>query len=760
MSPPISHAGGRSLARRCAAGWAALALTLLCSTLATAGPADAAGGAPMIAVRLQAGETIRLDGLLDEAAWARAPVYREFVEKDPRNGARPSHDTEVRLLFDEHALMVGVRAFDAEPEEIRDHVVRRDRVDRTSDFILVVIDPVGTRRSGQFFRINAAGSLADGVYTAADDAEDFSPDFDFDATAARDARGWTAEARIPFASLRFGDRLGEGWRILIGRRVPREQFHLITSVPIPHDAPSFIATMQPLQGVQVDPGHRFLTLRPGVTLRRERFRVDGVSQPHAKAVDASLDLKWRPLPQAVIDATLNPDFSQLELDAPQLRGNTQFALVLAEKRPFFFESSDLLRSPTDAIYTRSLTEPRWGARATWRGHTVSTTGFAIDDRGGGLTLLPGAFSTGTASQPASRAAVVRPAAEFGAVQLGAVVVARRYEADRGDNHVAGPDVDWTIDDVWRARVQWLWSSTTALPDAAGGLTRGERQEGERAYLKATRRTDRTEFELTLDTSDAGFRHDSGFVNQAGIRRLDLRQGFGWRGLGPLNELWLNLKAGGIESRAEGMRVSSYATPSVFLAGPHNLALTIEWRGATRVRSAAGAPLLRERYAWASGSFTPAPWVPLVEASFSLGTLADVVADRERRGGRSYLLVRSRPLASLEFEPRVSTAWLDGEGRRVYHESAAQLVSVWHVDARRSLRLIAQRSALQREAEAGVDAQRAVSRIGSLTYSWRRSSGTVFYIGGSRSSSGPTPATRGYDAFVKLQLDIDDARGLW
>jgi hypothetical protein len=97
---------------------------------------------------------------------------------------------------------------------------------------------------------------------------------------------------------------------------------------------------------------------------------------------------------------------------------------------------------------------------------------------------------------------------------------------------------------------------------------------------------------------------------------------------------------------------------------------------------------------------------------------------------------------------------------VYHESAAQLVSVWHVDARRSLRLIAQRSALQREAEAGVDAQRAVSRIGSLTYSWRRSSGTVFYIGGSRSSSGPTPATRGYDAFVKLQLDIDDARGLW
>ncbi|MFO1216926.1 MAG: DUF5916 domain-containing protein [Burkholderiaceae bacterium] len=713
-----------------------------------------------MAVRLAAGEAMRLDGRLDEPAWSRAPAYRRFRESAPRNGAPASHDTEVRVLFDAHALWIGVRAADPEPGRIRDFIVRRDRVDRTQDFVLIVLDPIGTRRSAQFFRVNAGGSLADGVYTAADDSEDYAPDHDFDAATARDAAGWSAELRIPFASLRYGDRLGEGWRILVGRRVPREQFHLITSVPIPDDAASFIATLQPLQGVEVDRGHQFLSLRPGATLRRERFRVDGQAQPHAKAFDASLDVKWRPVPQLVVDATLNPDFSQIDLDAPQLHGNSSFALYLAEKRPFFFESSDLLRSPTDAIYTRSLTEPRWGARATWRASEVATTAFAIDDRGGGITLLPAPYGTGSALQPASRAVVARTLADAGAVQFGAIAVARRYEQDRGDNHVAGPDLHWSIDDQWRLRAQWLGSHTTALPDAAGGLSAGPAQRGSRLYATLVRKTDDTQFDATAEEVDAAFRHDSGFVNQTGVRRLELHQGFGWRHVAGLNELWLNLNGGAVDDLATGERVSSYATPGLYLSGARNSALTLEWRGATRVRSSAAAPLLHERYLFASGSITPSPWVPLVESSLSIGTLADVVADRSRRGGRSYVLVRTRPLQALEIEPRVSNAWLDDQGQRMYHESAAQLLAVWHFDPQRHLRLIVQRSALQREAEPAVAAQRAVSRVASLTYSWRRSAGTVLYVGASRAGSGPAPATRGTEVFVKLQFDVDDTRGFW
>ena len=94
--------------------------------------------------------------------------------------------------------------------------------------------------------------------------------------------------------------------------------------------------------------------------------------------------------------------SQVALDVPQLSGNTEFALYLPEKRPFFFESSDLLHSPTEALYTRSFTAPRWGVRSTWRGSALAGTAFIIDDKGGGETLLPYAYGTNTALQPGSR----------------------------------------------------------------------------------------------------------------------------------------------------------------------------------------------------------------------------------------------------------------------------------------------------------------------------------------------------------------------
>src|SRR4029079_2160674 len=103
----------------------------------------------------------------------------------------------------------------------------------------------------------------------------------------------------------------------------------------------------------------------------------------------SLDLKWRPRAGVVGDGTVIPDFSQVELDTPQLAGNTQFALFFPEKRPFFLEGSDILQSPFPAIYTRSVTDPAWGARVTQRTQGFDGTAMVTRDQGGGLVLLPG-----------------------------------------------------------------------------------------------------------------------------------------------------------------------------------------------------------------------------------------------------------------------------------------------------------------------------------------------------------------------------------
>lgn len=728
--------------------------------------------AALQARRLPTGVRLPMDGTLHHPAWLTAPVYQQFFEKVPDTGAAPLRPTRVRVLFDDRALYVGIEALDPDPALIRAPLVRHDGVNRTQDFVVVYIDAIGSRQSAQFFRVNAAGSTADGMHTAADDSEDFSPDFDFDAATARTAEGWTAVLRIPFASLRFAghpDGVAQPWRILVGRRVPREQFRLDTSALIPRDASSFIATLQPLEGVQLPDQHQFLTLRPSLTWRREREQPAGSATGTRQTTQATLDLKWRPLHELVVDATLNPDFSQVALDVPQLAGNTRFALSFPETRPFFFEASDLLRSPTEAIYTRSFTQPRWGLRSTWRGAALAGSAMAIDDRGGGYVPLPGAFGSALVEQPGSQGLVLRLRGDDGALQWGALATQRDYGGGRGHNQVAGPDLAWQIDRAWRLRAQWLLSDTTAQPQG-GQLALGPVTRGHLAHLRLLYQGDRLEADLAAEDVDGGFRDDTGFIVQSGVRRLRGRVGLGWAAVGPFNEFWVDLKGEQVRSRDSGESVLQTLAPGLWMTSAHNLEAWIYlhglWRDAAALRPATGAPLLQQRYLKAGLTVTPGAWAPLVSAELQWGRLADVDAQQLRPGGRASLTVSTRLLPRLELEPGLSYAWLRQDGQTVYAESAHQLLARWHFSARQTLRAIVQYTALERQPEGAahglpaVAAQRSQGTMGSLTWAWRRSAGTVLYVGAARSRQGVAAVARGNEVFVKLQVDADEAMAGW
>ncbi len=709
------------------------------------------------ASRLVPGERLTLDGRLDHPAWQRATVHRHFVEKAPNTGARPGHETELRVLFDEQALYVGIRAHDLEPALIRAPLVRHDGVNRTQDFVVVYLDAIGTRQSAQFFRINAAGSMADGRYTAADDSEDFAPDFDWDGAVHRDAQGYTAVLRIPFASLRYSSGEQAPWRIMVARRVPRAQFYLYSSVLIPRDAPSFIDRLQLLQGLALPSEHSFLTLRPSLTWRSRRQQTDAQPAQQDHSIEASLDLKWRPRPELVLDATLNPDFSQVALDVPQLAGNTRFALSLAEKRPFFFEASDLLRSPTEAMYTRAFTEPRWGLRGTWRGTGLAGTAFVLDDRGGGQVLLPGPFGTAVAEQPASTALAARGRLDADALQWGGLLSARHYAQGRGDNQVLGPDLGWQIDPHWRLRAQWLQSATSAQPDGKGGLSSSTSLSGHRGFLKLNYQASLREAELSVDELSRHFRHDAGFVNQAGVRQASGRLAQGWQGLGPFNELWFNLEGQAVQASQGGGLVSRSLSPGLWVAGAHNLEASLFWHGRDAQRVASGQRLLLPRYWKFNLVFTPAPWLPFLSTDWAIGQLADVSANRVRPGASGNASLSLRPWPRLELEPRMSAAWLQQDGQRMYRESALQMLAVWHLGPQQSLRAIGQRSSYFRRSEPGIVGAHDQGSTGSLTYAWRASAGTVLYLGASRERQGQPTTQRGNEVFVKLQLDVDEAR---
>jgi len=737
---------------------AALALPL---AIAPALAQAAAPEAPAVtAVRLLPGETIRLDGTLSHPAWQRAPVFSAFVEKDPQLGRAPSHETRVQVLFDEHAVYVGFTAFDPRPDEIRAPLVRHDGINRTQDFVVVYLDPIGSKRSAQFFRVNAAGSTADGMHTAADDSEDFSPDFDFDAAAHRNAHGYTAVLRIPFASLRFAEGVDGGWRIMAGRRVPRDRLYLYTSTLVPNDAPSFIATLNPLKEVARPAQHHFLTIRPTLTVRTERDRPAGAPATRDTDVLPSLDVKWRPTAQVVVDGTIKPDFSQVDLDVPQLGGNNRYALFFAEKRPFFFEASDLLRSPTEAMYTRSFTAPRWGVRATWRGNVHAGTAIAVDDQGGGLTLLPGTYGTGYAEQPSSRVLAARQVSNFGMVQAGGLVALRRYADGRGDNAVAGPDIAWQVGPQLRVRAQWLHSHTTALPDATGALRKGAAIDGDRVYVKAVHQTDTTQADVTIDDIGSGFRHDSGFVNQNGTRFVKLHYGHGWRHWGPFNEFWINLLGDNKSDRRTGKTIGGTIFPGIWLSAAHNTEFEFEIHPQGRTRASPTSPLMHEKFIWTRFSTTPATWIPQLESTLLVGRIADVVADAVRRGAQGDVMLRMRPHRRFEFEPKLSFAMLYRDGGLTYRETALALKGIWFFDARSNLRMLVQRTSLDRRAEPRVDAARDTGTVTSLTYTLRQSAGTVLYVGASHASAGIGAKSKGSEAFVKLQADVDEVRRLF
>lgn len=713
---------------------------------------------------------VRLDAQLDEPVWARAPGYERFQQQDPFTGGPAPYRTRLRIAFDAQALYLAIEAFDPDPAALRAPLVRHDKVFRDQDFVVVYIDGVGTRAAAQFFRVNAAGSMADGVHSAATDVEDFSPDFAWDAAARITEAGYVVEMRLPYASLRFAHQGGRPWTVQVARRMPRAQTYMFLSAPLTRTAPSFIAQMQPLQGFSGPRSEASVDLLPALTARSTRNRVEEAgrrSRSRESEVDAGVDLKWRPRADWVIDATLNPDFSQIELDVPQLSRNRQFALLLQEKRPFFLEGSDLAQTPTESLYSRSIADPRWGARATYRDDSLAATVLSVADRGGGLLLIPQPYASAAIAQPASQASTARLRWDGAALSLGALLADRRYRDDngraRGANRVAGPDLVWRPAPDQQVRAQWLGSQTSALPDAKGELLQGPVRGGHLAAVEWFRNSDTTALNLRYRQVSEAFRNDNGFVAQSGYRRASA---FADRQFRPpaaplgLHEITPQIELAQARTMAEDALITQEIHPGLFLAGGRGLDVLLQYRPQQRTRLAPGGALHDHRQWYLALSAQPTALLSFVQLELTRGELVDVVFDRVRPGMMLSMSGRIRIGTRLEVEPRLDHVRLTADsGARAESETAAQWLSVLHLSARDTLRLILQHRQFRIEAAAGpgVTPQQDRSSAGSLVYAHRRSAATALYLGASagqdRALGARVSRARTRELFLKAQVGL-------
>jgi hypothetical protein len=738
------------------------------------------------ALRLAGSDTPpAIDGRLDDDAWQRAPEHDRFVQYLPAD-RQPAHwRTRMQVLVTADALVFGIRAWDPDPGRIRAPLSRRDQVKADQDFVSVFIDPVGHRRTAQYVRVSAAGAVEDGLYAAEEASEDSAPDFDVQAAVQRLPDGYSVELRWPLAALRFPHADGAPWRLMVARNIPREERTLNLSAPLTKDAQHFIAELQPLDGlddlVEQVRERSFLAIRPELTLRGTRDTDAAGVQQRARRASLGAEFKWRPRADWVIDATLNPDFSQVELDEPQLAGNTRFALSVPEKRPFFLESADVV-GPTQpdesgenrslaAFYTRAITDPDWGLRATWRGAGAEATALHLRDAGGGPVLRAGAFATRMGVQPqGSEASFARGRRQLGAVGLAGLVSRRDFGSGLG-TQVIGSDGVWRAGDSDQWRGHLLLSSTTLSVDDTGELQRVARQRGHRAWL-GWRHLDADWFaNVNVEEISPRFANDNGFVNQSGIRRAS---GFGYLRTGErelagvaMHETEIQLKlqetrtlADPLLGVAAGQVVDRLVQPGFWFSAARN---TGAWGhvGLDSHRAKSGGRLHRTRTLLLGFESNPGDLLSFVFAEVEWGRRLDVDADRVGPGLQAEMEAKLRtPLPAwlgaglwLEFEQHLGLGWVDApDGRRAFTDRSARSLVVLHLSARDSLRLIHQQTRFTRREDAatGLFAEDGRQRQLALMFQHRIGLSRIVSLGLNRASERPGLA-RHREVFAKLTL---------
>ncbi len=722
---------------------------------------------------------VKVDGVLDEAVWQSAQEFDTFHQFLPNSGnaAPPALRTTVRLLIDDGALVFGFRAWDPAPANMRGSLARRDKVGTDQDFIGIWLDPTGHGRAAQFVRVNIAGVLSDGMYRADEDESDLGPDFPIDAAVQRLPDGYSMEVRWPLSNLRFPYADGKTWRVMIERSVPHAGGLLLTSTPLTTDTIGHIGVMQDIDGmggtVAAVRDRSFLELKPELTVRSNSDADDAGKHRFNKG-SLGLEINARPRADMVFNATLNPDFSQVEIDEPTSSGASRIALSLPEKRGFFLESADVLGLPLAAFYSRTVADPEWGLRGTWRAAQADATAMSLRDQEGGIVLRGGPYETAEYDQTRrTLTSLLRARWHGDGVLLGAFVSQRDY-GDAGSNQVFGFDGQWRGDGRQAA---WLLmhSQTSAgfVAEPVAQTVRVPARNG--AYLsgKYTHLSEDWWNELKLEAVGPGFVNDNGFVPQTGIVKADINLN---RRLGPhrLDVADMALEAYEMEAH---LGLHEIRTVADAFSGQHgNQIVERKLQPGVWFRSA------RQTDFWANLGFdqqrgrregplhdvpalhfgletSPLPWFARLKAEVTLGKQLDVDADRVGRGGNAVVEARLRfalPRGwAMELDQRVNRAWVQGTlGRPAFVDNGWRWLGMLHFTPADSLRLLAQNTSAARRDDgvSGLEpwADRQMHRSLLYRHLWRH--GRSLSVGYSRDKT-RAPDTVGKSLTVKFQWEM-------
>jgi hypothetical protein len=676
---------------------------------------------------------IKVDGVLDEEAWKNCPVIRLPTEWNPGENVAAPVDTDCLVTFDRHNIYLAFRCYDPEPQKIRAHLMDRDSIDTfvMDDHVSFMLDTFNDERRAFQFRVNPLGVQADANFSELEGYEDFSWDAIWSSAARITAAGYEVEVAIPFHQLRFRNTGGkQTWGFSAGRSWPRSDRHRMESHLRDRNRNCLLCLFNKITGFEdISPGNN-IELDPTLTVQRGDSRddfPDGDLEAGKVQADPGLTAKWGVTPNLILNAAINPDFSQIEADAAQLDVNTRYALYYAEKRPFFLEGADIFLTPYEAVFTRTVADPLWGAKMTGKIGKGALGFFVAQDRINNL-IIPSNQGSGAVSLDEDVfSGVFRYRHDIGnSSTLGFLYTGR----SGGDyyNHVGGIDGFFRLGTKDQIRFQYLRSQTRYSKEIA--LPYGQDDDsfpGDALYVEYVHQNRNWFIYGAYGDKGRNFRADSGFINRVDTRTLDsqVQYIFWGKPKGWFNRLTFWVRAYRVSDH-DGLLTDSRVALGGAYEGPLQSFASVIGR-ANREYYAGSLYNIDDLYA--EVFFKPF-------SGFSLGAYANP--------GNAVDYANERPASRMLFGPYLEAGLgrhlnlnlshnlerLASDGRRTYTANLLQAKLIYNFNVRSFLRAILQYRDVDRVPERysfAVD-RHSRSLFSQLLFSYKLNARTVLFLG--------------------------------
>lgn len=452
----------------------------------------------------------------------------EFINRDPTDGAKPQMLTDVYMGYDEKNLYAIFVAWDPEPNKIRARLTRREAIGE-DDTVQMLLDTFYDKRRAYSFLTNGRGIEWDRIWEEPGNTDD-SFDTIWKADGRITDRGYLSLMAIPFRSLRFSTAPRQTWGIVLQRINQR-----INEVSFwPRNTSKIAGRMNQsakLTGMEnISPGRNIQFIPYGVF---RAFRAIDSRDPAGPVftgrraeVDGGVDGKMVIKDAFVFDFTINPDFSQVESDSPQVTVNQRFEVFFPEKRPFFLENSDYFRTPLNLVFTRRIADPQFGVRLTGKKGPFSLGLLATDDQSPGKSV----FNTSPLKDERALFGVVRMKYDlFKESHIGVIFTDREFNGDMSGpgsffrtafNRVGGIDGQFRLSPTWRFNFQAVATKTK--------FANGTSLAGPGYELNFFRNGHKFNYFAGYSDRAPGFRTQTGFVSRVDVRVGEQQIGYRWR----------------------------------------------------------------------------------------------------------------------------------------------------------------------------------------------------------------------------------------